>query len=428
MLYFEYQSKMATNMYLSKVSSGWIPLQKTVFTRWVQNHLGNYPDVHINDITKDLSNGVALVDLAIALTGKDTPRHWASNPKYNVEKVQNCDLALDMFTKDGVQFVGMSGKDISDNNEKLILGLIWTLILHYSIAQSLASTTVDSKQNTEKTTSKTSGKGSELMSWAIERTSHYPNTHNFKPYELSLCALLDSYVPEKVNYYSLDPNDSSHNSRLATDVMTELGIPIYIYPDDISRNHDSLDEKTILTQLSSAKVVLDKLEKEPKEIEVEHSNSFSDEEVKENEIHTKAISSTDVHTESSHTVEQALEVEPISTSLFDSSHRINEKGMELNVSNNKQSNELINQPLISLDSVETEAKPFHQRFSFLRWIRSLLHLDDEYVPLPTSNRDTHVEMSIFGGPSKSARLIAYVVPFQPYSIGFNFWAVKNSEQ
>ena len=46
---------------LTKVNDEWIPLQKKVFTRWVNYQLKNQSS--ISDITKDLSNGVALVQL-----------------------------------------------------------------------------------------------------------------------------------------------------------------------------------------------------------------------------------------------------------------------------------------------------------------------------------------------------------------------------
>lgn len=77
------------------------------------------------------------------------------------------------------------------------------------------------------------------------------------PYDLSLCALLDSYFPEKINYYSLNPNETEHNSKLATQVMDELGIPVFVYPEDITNQECKVDDKTLLTQLSTAKVILD---------------------------------------------------------------------------------------------------------------------------------------------------------------------------
>ena len=110
-------------MSLTKVNNDWVPLQKKVFTRWVNAHLNNAAP-EVGDITKDLSNGVALVELAKVLTKKDTPRPWKKEPKRNVDQVMNCDLSVDMFTKDGVKLIGISGKDVNDNNEKLILGYV----------------------------------------------------------------------------------------------------------------------------------------------------------------------------------------------------------------------------------------------------------------------------------------------------------------
>ena len=256
-----------------EMNKDWIRLQVNVFSRWVENQLKGHADVQIENITKDLSNGVALVELAEVLTQKNAPRNWVESPKMNVQKVQNCDLAIDMFTKDGVQLVGISGKDVSDNNEKLILGLIWSLILHYSIGKSITSVVSSNKinsfqSNKAELTPRTmiNKKTNALKSWAIERTMNYPNITNFSPYELSMCALLDSYVPEKINYYSLNPSEVEHNTKLASDVMSELGIPVYITSDEVNHFDTNMDDKTLLTQLASMKTVLDQHEAEKKQI------------------------------------------------------------------------------------------------------------------------------------------------------------------
>ena len=106
---------------MSTRSEDWIPLQIKVFTRWVNGQLKAGNCDTIGEITKDLSNGVPLVELAQILTQKDAPHKWAKEPKRNIDQVMNCDLSVDMFSKDGVKLIGISGKDINDNNEKLIL-------------------------------------------------------------------------------------------------------------------------------------------------------------------------------------------------------------------------------------------------------------------------------------------------------------------
>ena len=263
---------------LTKVNEDWVPLQTKVFSRWVSNQLRDYPNIEIIDIQKDLSNGVALVDLATVLTHKKPSRSWSKSPKLKVEMVQNCDLAIDMFSKDGVNFVGISGKDISDSNQKLILGLIWTLISNYSVGQSISAekhNVSNDKLNKNNKKPQNSARDA-LLSWANQRIEHYPNIHNFAPFDLSLCALLDSYFPNKINYYSLNPEDSQHNSELALKVMNEIGIPIYVFPDELQKTNNVVDEKTLLTQLSSAKVVLDR-------VKIKDEKSDSESEDSENE-------------------------------------------------------------------------------------------------------------------------------------------------
>ena len=233
-------------------------LQNKVFSRWVQSQLiTGGKDNKVENVQKDFHDGVALVELAKILTEKDTPTPWDQKGRNSFSRVQNSDLALDMFTKDGVRFIGISGKDVHDENEKLILGLVWTLILKYGIGKSVSNN--ESKDNNDK---KVTGRSTDemnkkaLLQWNQERIQDYPNLEN-KPYDLTLCALLDSYFPEKVNYYQLDPNDTLNNMTVATDVMNEVGIPVFVYPEEYMNNGCKVDDKTFLTQLSTAKTVLE---------------------------------------------------------------------------------------------------------------------------------------------------------------------------
>ena len=66
----------------------------------------------------DLSNGVALVELAQILIGKESPHHWIHDPIRIVDMVQNCDLSIEMFEKDGVHLVGNS---INHLQKKIIM-------------------------------------------------------------------------------------------------------------------------------------------------------------------------------------------------------------------------------------------------------------------------------------------------------------------
>lgn len=185
--------------------------------------------------------------------------------------VQNCDLSINMFTKDGVHLDGITGNDIKNNNRKIIISLIWTLILHYSIEKSIDSNDIR-KYSTVQSSETVKIKKDILMKWAIDRTSSYSNVLDFYPYELAICALLDSYIPDKINYYKLDPNGSINNLKLAINLMNELKIPVFVYPEDFDQQ-EKIDKKALLTQLSVAKVILEKLPPPPPPISETNTDS-----------------------------------------------------------------------------------------------------------------------------------------------------------
>lgn len=293
-------------MTLTKINDDWIPLQIKVFTKWISSQLNDTNHAPIQDISKDLVNGVLLVDLATKLTHKKAPRNWEHSPKRDVDMVQNCELALQMFKDDGVNLVGISGKDITDNKQKLILGLIWTLILHYSVAKNTQLPKSSKVNNgSDKSLPKESAQTpNDILIWANSRISHYPNVYNFEPYDLSICALLDSYFPDQINYYYLDQTDMQKNYELAVNTMKNLGIPVYVDADDLELNHDKVDGKTLLTQLAAAKGILDQKEQneikqnEKKYEELHSSTSESDYYCEEKADFSSDEVATDQHNDS----------------------------------------------------------------------------------------------------------------------------------
>lgn len=227
-----------------------IELENKVFCRWFTNELskGN-SKIEVKDISKDLSNGVAFVELSKVLTGKEPKKEWAQEPTKPVEMIQNSDLSVQMFFEDGVHLIGIAGKDIHDNNVKIIRGYIWTLIERYSIGRASYG-----DLNNEQT--KKMSFNDILMFWANNRISKYSNVQNFRPYPLAMCALLDSFAPEKVNFANLNPSDNQNNAQLAANVMKELGIPVFINPNE---SDNDIDIKALLTQLAAARICLEKL-------------------------------------------------------------------------------------------------------------------------------------------------------------------------
>ena len=53
---------------------------------------------------------------------------------YRSQKLENVSIALEFLEREGITLVNIDSTDIVDCKLKLILGLIWTLILHYAIS------------------------------------------------------------------------------------------------------------------------------------------------------------------------------------------------------------------------------------------------------------------------------------------------------
>ena len=78
-------------------------------------------------------NEVTFYVLFQVLSGKRMPRH-NKRPNFRSQKLENVTIAFDFLEREGVTLVNIDSTDIVDCKLKLILGLIWTLILHYAIS------------------------------------------------------------------------------------------------------------------------------------------------------------------------------------------------------------------------------------------------------------------------------------------------------
>ncbi|EMD47379.1 filamin 2, putative [Entamoeba histolytica HM-1:IMSS-B] len=111
----------------------WVLTQKKTFTKWANVQLsGAYV---INDVETDLNDGLILISLFEALRKQKVQFRYNKKPKMRVAKLENTEQALNFIKADGVKLVNIDAQNIVDGNLTLILGLLWTLILKYQIAQ-----------------------------------------------------------------------------------------------------------------------------------------------------------------------------------------------------------------------------------------------------------------------------------------------------
>ncbi|MCJ1256811.1 hypothetical protein MMC24_004635 [Lignoscripta atroalba] len=223
---------------MALLESQWITVQQKTFTKWLNSKV-KPRDLMVNDLVKDLSDGVILVHL-LEILGNESLGRYASKPKLRVQRFENVNKALDYIKSRGIQMTNIGAEDVVDGNRKIILGLIWTLILRFTI----------SDINEEGMTAKEG-----LLLWCQRKTACYDEVE-VRDFSgswndgLAFCALLDIHRPDLIDYDSLDKNDRRGNMQLAFDIASkEIGIPDLLDVEDVC-DVAKPDERSLMTYIA----------------------------------------------------------------------------------------------------------------------------------------------------------------------------------
>ena len=134
----------------------------------------------------------------------------------------------------------IGAEDVVDGNKKIILGLIWTLILRFTI----------NDINEEGMTAKEG-----LLLWCQRKTACYDEVEvrDFSASwndGLAFCALLDIHRPDMIDYEKLDKSDHRGNMQLAFDIASkEIGIPDLLDVEDVC-DVAKPDERSLMTYIA----------------------------------------------------------------------------------------------------------------------------------------------------------------------------------
>ncbi|KIM25787.1 hypothetical protein M408DRAFT_330981 [Serendipita vermifera MAFF 305830] len=215
-------------------------IQEKTFCKWLNAKLeaNGYPAM--SSLVTDLSDGVRLIQL-MEIMGDVSLGRYNKVPRMRVQKAENVNKALEFITSRGVKLTNIGPEDIIDGNLKLILGMIWTLVLRFTIADI-----------TEEGLSAKEG----LLLWCQRKTESYRdvNVQDFS-YSwrdgLALCALIHRHRPDLLDYHALDKEDRYGNTKLAFDIAErELGIAQILEVDDLC-SVDRPDERSVMTYIAS---------------------------------------------------------------------------------------------------------------------------------------------------------------------------------
>lgn len=105
-------------------------IQKKTFSKWINKYLSRRGQ-HVRDLFTDLRDGQNLITLLEMLSGQRLPRERG---RMKVHNLQNIQIALNYIRFRKVKLVNIRPEDIEAGNQKLTLGLIWTIILHFQVS------------------------------------------------------------------------------------------------------------------------------------------------------------------------------------------------------------------------------------------------------------------------------------------------------
>ncbi|XP_031754945.1 filamin-C isoform X2 [Xenopus tropicalis] len=222
----------------------WKKIQQNTFTRWCNEHL-KCMNKRIGDLQKDLSDGLKLIGLLEVLSQKKMYRKYHSRPNFRQMKLENVSVALEFLDREHIKLVSIDSKAIVDGNLKLILGLIWTLILHYSISMPMWED--EDEEDAKKQTPK-----QRLLGWIQNKIPQLPITNFHRDWQdgKALGALVDNCAPGLCpDWEAWDPNQPVENAREAMQQADDwLGVPQVIAPEEIV--DPNVDEHSVMTYLS----------------------------------------------------------------------------------------------------------------------------------------------------------------------------------
>jgi Ca2+-binding EF-hand superfamily protein len=129
---------------------------------------------------------------------------------------------------------------VVDGNRKIILGLIWTLILRFTISD-INDQGLSAREG--------------LLLWCQRKTACYDEVE-VRDFSgswndgLAFCALLDIHRPDLIDYDSLDKSDHRGNMQLAFDIASkEIGIPDLLDVEDVC-DVAKPDERSLMTYIA----------------------------------------------------------------------------------------------------------------------------------------------------------------------------------
>lgn len=228
-------------------------VQKKTFTKWVNSHL-NRVECRIQDLYIDMADGKMLIKLLEVLSGDRLPRPTKGTMR--IHCLENVDKALMFLMEQRVHLENVGAHDIVDCNQRLTLGLIWTIILRFQI-QDIFFEAEDNEKKSAKDA---------LLLWCQIQTKGYPNV-SVRDFSrswrdgLAFNAIIHKHRPDLIDFKNLKKSNAIQNLNHAFKVASEkLEIDSLLDAEDV--NQEVPEERSIMTYVASYYHVFSKMKQD----------------------------------------------------------------------------------------------------------------------------------------------------------------------
>ncbi|MGH0145623.1 UNVERIFIED_CONTAM: hypothetical protein FKN15_051455 [Acipenser sinensis] len=237
-------------------------------------HFHHRPPTVVLDLFTDVRDGNRLLDLLEVISGQPMSRERGRSI---FQCRANIETALTFLRRKSIKLVNINIPDIIEGKPSIVLGLIWTIILHFHIEElanslafssrqssmeSLASidscSTIDSSSSRRSGTLHTKFKLSAkkaLLLWAREQCQKAGANISIKDFKsswrsgLAFLAILNSLRPDLVDLQKTKSRTNRENLEEAFRTAEhELKIPRLLEPEDVDINDP--DDKSIMTYVA----------------------------------------------------------------------------------------------------------------------------------------------------------------------------------
>ncbi|XP_053618782.1 plastin-2 [Plodia interpunctella] len=209
--------------------------EEKTYRNWM-NSMGVAP--HVNWLYSDLTDGLVIFQLYDIIrpgivNWKKVHRQFSKLRKF-MERLENCNYAVELGKLLGFSLVGIAGADINEGNATLTLALIWQLMRAYtlSVLTRLANT---GNPIIEK----------EIVQWVNNKLAGAGKTSSIRSFQDEVLAdgkvvldLIDAIKPGSINYDLVLPGGNEEenlaNAKYAISMSRRCGGRVYALPEDIT--------------------------------------------------------------------------------------------------------------------------------------------------------------------------------------------------